>query len=269
MSGRLERAFERARAENRACLIIFVEASDPDSETTARMIPALGEAGADIVELGVPFSDPIADGPVIQRASERALLQGGGLRPSLSILKKVRSEGCEVPVVLFGYVNPVLAMGEDAFISEAREAGADGVLFTDLPPEEGAGLCRGLIREGLAPVNLLAPTSTEARIQKAVSITRGFLYLVSRPGVTGERKDLPAELPDLVARVKKVAGRLPVAVGFGIATPEHVRQAARLADGVVVGSVVVRCCEEAVLSGKDPVSEVTGLVRSLAGGLAR
>jgi tryptophan synthase alpha subunit len=206
---------------------------------------------------------------VIQRASERALAKGGGLRATLSVLREVRSSGCEVPVVLFGYYNPVLAMGEDVFISESKVAGVDGVLFTDLPAEEGAGFCRNLIAAGLSPVNLLAPTSTPARIRKAAAITRGFLYLVSRPGVTGEKKDLPSDLPALVARVKGVAKKLPVAIGFGISTPEHVKQAAALAEGVVVGSVVVKCVESAVREGRDAVIEAQRLVRSLVFALAR
>ncbi len=269
MSGRIRRAFESARTQDRACLVVFLEAGDPGLDVTRDLVVAVAKAGAGIIELGVPFSDPIADGPVIQRASERALKAGGGLRPTLKLVKELRADGFDTPIVLFGYVNPVLAMGEEAFLKEASAADIDGVLFTDLPPEEGAEFSEALVQKGIDPIFLLAPTSTPVRIRRAASLSRGFVYLVSRAGVTGERKDLPEDLPRLVERVREAENSLPVAIGFGISTPEHVQKAARLGDGVVVGSVVVREIEEAARKGEPVVERAVQLVESLRGALAR
>lgn len=264
---RIARAFARARGEGRAALVAFVEAGDPDLAATARLLPALAEAGADVVELGVPFSDPIADGPVIQRASERALAAGGGLSATLALAADARRRGVETPFVLFSYSNPILACGEEAFACRAAEAGIDGVLVTDLPPEEGRPLARLLVRRGLDPVYLLAPTSTDARMAAAAALSRGFVYLVSRAGVTGARTALPDDLPALVARTRRAAGGTPVAIGFGIGTPEQAKAAGKLADGVVVGSALVARGAEAAGRGEDPVEAVASLTRELAAAL--
>jgi tryptophan synthase alpha chain len=240
-----------------------VEAGDPDAATGERLLPALFDAGADVVELGVPFSDPIADGPVIQRASERALAGGGGLAATLDLVAAYRRSGGEGAIVLFSYFNPILAAGE-GFPARAAAAGADGVLVTDLPPEEGGPFAAELREAGLDPIYLLAPSSSPARIRRAVSLSRGFVYLVSRAGVTGVRTELPAGLDELAARVAPLARRLPVAVGFGISTPEQVAAAAALAGGVVVGSALVAAMESAVAAGGDPVREAAALVRRLA-----
>ncbi len=269
MTTRIGKAFARAKSGGRAALVVFAEAGDPDLGTTARLLPALAEAGADVVELGVPFSDPIADGPVIQRASERGLASGTSLAAVLGLLGRLRREGLGVAVVLFGYTNPVLAMGEESFVSRARAAGADGVLVTDLPAEEAGGLSRRLKTEGLDFVSLVAPTSGDARIRKAAGLSRGFLYLVSRAGVTGARAELAEGLEALVGRVRAQAPRLPVAVGFGISTPAQVAEVARIADGVVVGSALVSSMEDAVREQRDPVAAAAGLVRSLAAAARR
>ncbi len=262
--GRLDSAFVAAREAGRAALVVFVEAGDPDLATTARLLPALATAGADILEVGVPFSDPIADGVAIQRASERALASGTNLTRVLGLVASFRSEGHKTPVVLFSYSNPILAMGEDAFIERALAAGVDGVLLTDLPPEEGRGFARKLLAKRLSPVYLLAPTSTGSRMKAAANLSRGFVYLVSRAGVTGVRSSLPEGLGELVARVRANVAALPIAVGFGISDPDQVREAARLADGVVVGSAVVQASFEGVLAGRDPVEEASSLVARLA-----
>jgi tryptophan synthase alpha chain len=266
---RVGKAFARAAKESRAALIVFVEAGDPDLETTERLLPALEEAGADVVELGVPFSDPIADGPVIQRASERALAAGATLPAILESLARLRRDGLRVAVVLFGYANPILAMGEEPFARRARAAGADGVLVTDLPAEEAKGFARLVRREGLDFVSLVAPTSPDGRLRKAAALSRGFLYLVSRTGVTGARKELAEGLERLVGRVKAQSPRLPLAVGFGISTPSQVAVVARLAEGVVVGSALVSSMEDAVRESRDPVAAAAGLVRSLAAAARR
>ena len=269
MSGRIARAFTRAAREGRAALVVFVEAGDPSLEVTQRLLPALVEAGADVIELGVPFSDPIADGPVIQRASERSLAAGTRLSGVLDLVARARSGGLDVPVVLFGYANPVLAMGEAAFASRAAEAGVDGALVTDLPPEEGRPFASTLRATRLDPIFLLAPTSPPRRVKIVGRLSRGFVYVVSRPGVTGVRADVPEGLAELVSRVKAGVGRLPVAVGFGISTPEQVAAVARLADGVVVGSAVVLAMEGAVSAGEDPVAAAAALVRRLSAATGR
>jgi tryptophan synthase alpha chain len=269
VSGRISRAFGRAAREGRSALVVFVEAGDPSLEVTERLLPALAEAGADVVELGVPFSDPIADGPAIQRASERGLAAGARLLNVIGLLGRARAGGLDVPVVLFGYANPVLAMGEVAFASRAARAGADGALVTDLPPEEGRAFARTLRSARLDPIFLLAPTSPPHRIETVGRLSRGFVYVVSRPGVTGVRSDVPEGLPELVARVRAGVGRLPVAVGFGISTPEQVSAVARLADGVVVGSAVVLAMEGAAAGGEDPVEAASALVRELAAATGR
>jgi tryptophan synthase alpha chain len=266
---RIGKAFARAAAENRAALVVFVEAGDPDLATTARLLPALAEAGADVVELGIPFSDPIADGPVIQRASERSLASGTTLAGVLDLLARLRREGLAVAVVLFGYVNPILAMGEELFTRRAKEAGADGVLLTDLPFEEAKPFARRLRKAGIDFVSLVAPTSPDERLRKAGALSRGFLYLVSRTGVTGARAELSEGLPALVGRVKAQAPRLPLAVGFGISTPGQAASVALLADGVVVGSAVVSSSEDAVREGRDPVAAAAERVRSLAAAVRR
>ena len=269
MSGRISRAFARASRDGRAALVVFVEAGDPSLEVTERLLPALADAGADVIELGVPFSDPIADGPAIQRASERGLASGARLGAVLDLVSGARARGLDLPVVLFGYANPVLAMGETAFATRAAAAGVDGALVTDLPPEEGAAFAATLRSARLDPVFLLAPTSPPRRVRVVGRLSRGFVYVVSRPGVTGVRADVPEGLGELVARVREGVGRLPVAVGFGISTAEQVSAVARLADGVVVGSAVVLAIEAAAAAGKDPVGAAAALVRRLAAATGR
>ena len=269
MSGRISRAFARASREGRAALVVFVEAGDPSLEVTGRLLPALAGAGADVIELGVPFSDPIADGPAIQRASERALASGTRLSGVLDLVEGARAGGLDTPLVLFGYANPVLAMGEAAFATRAAAAGVDGALVTDLPPEEGSAFASTLRAARLDPVFLLAPTSPARRVATVRRLSRGFVYVVSRAGVTGVRADVPEDLGDLVARVRAGVGKLPVAVGFGISTPAQVAAVSRLADGVVVGSAVVLAMERASGAGRDPVAAAADLVRALAAATGR
>lgn len=269
MRTRIGKAFAHAAREGRAALVVFVEAGDPDLDTTARLLPALAVAGADVIELGIPFSDPIADGPVIQRASERALASGTTLAATLDLLARLRHEGLEAAVVLFGYANPVVAMGEEAFARRAKGAGADGVLLTDVPSEEAGAFVRPLRKEGIDVVSLVAPTSPDERLRKAGALSRGFLYLVSRTGVTGARPELAEGLVELIGRVKAQAPRRPLAVGFGISTAEQAAAVARLAEGVVVGSALVSAMEDAVREGVDPVVAAAAQVRTLAAAMRR
>jgi tryptophan synthase alpha chain len=214
-----------------------VTAGDPDLATTAALVPALAAAGADLVELGVPFSDPVAEGPTIQRSSERALAAGASLRRVLELVKGLRPR-LEVPLVLMGYANVFLTMGEARFAEAAAAVGVDGVICVDLPPEEGPELRAELAARGVDSILLAAPTTTPARLAMLARETRGFLYCVSLTGVTGARNQLARGIEEQVARVR-AASEIPVCVGFGVSTPEHARELARFADGVVVGSALV------------------------------
>jgi len=238
MSGRIKEAFAAARKARRAALVTYVTAGDPDLDRTVTIARALRRGGADVLELGVPFTDPIADGPTNQAAAERALASGTTLEGVLRAVREIRGLGEDLPIVLFTYANPVLRYGVDRFAVEAAAAGVDGVLFTDVPVEELGRVRRPLLDAGLDPVMLVAPTSTKERIKAASKAGRGFLYLVSRTGVTGARSDLDQELEPMLRAVRKLSS-LPVAVGFGISTPGQVETVARLADGVVVGSAIV------------------------------
>ena len=234
---RIEKKFETLRRDGRKAFIPYITAGDPDLETTARLILELERRGADIIELGVPFSDPMADGPVIQRASERALRSGTSARDCLSLVRRVR-ESSEVPIVLFTYLNPLLSLGPDKVGERLRDAGVDGVLATDLVPEEAGDALESVRRAGIDTVFLIAPTSTDERIRLVSEATSGFVYAISRTGVTGVRQSLSDAAASLVARARRHTD-LPVAVGFGISTPEQVSEVWRHADAAVVGSRIV------------------------------
>ncbi len=257
---RITAAFEKARREGRAALIAYLTAGDPTANATVALARALDRAGADVLELGVPFSDPIADGPVLQRAAERALRSGTTLTGVFEIGRRIRGE-TGLALVLFTYLNPLLRAGIARAAQRAREAGFDGVLVTDLPPEEAGEYREALRSTGLDTIFLVSPTSTPSRMDAAARLSSGFLYVVSRSGTTGARRELPSDLPETVRRARRAARSLPIAVGFGIATPRVAATAARLADGVVVGSALVRAAEEA---GDRREEAVGALARSLA-----
>jgi tryptophan synthase alpha chain len=261
---RLREQFARARAEARKALVIYLTAGDPDTATSQRLMIAAAEAGADVIEVGVPWSDPSADGPAIQLAMYRALEAGGGLARSLEICAGLREACPDVGIVLFGYANPIVVTGPEVFALKARDAGADAVLCVDYPPDEDAELTTALARQGLDLVPLLAPTSTPARIAVAAAAAGGFIYYVSLTGITGTKL---ADLEDPRAKVEEIrqasGGKLPVVVGFGIRTPAAARAVAGFADGVVVGSAAVELIDRAVAAGRDPVPELAAFVRSL------
>lgn len=234
---RISDAFRSARKQGRAAFIPYVTAGDPNLERTVEIALALERAGADVLELGVPFSDPMADGPTNQRAAERALANGTNLGRVLEVVREVRVRS-QLAVVLFTYANPVVRFGIERFSRQAAASGVDGVLFTDVPAEEMAGFRRPLRAARLDAIMLVTPTSKRARMKATAKFGDGFLYLVSRTGVTGAQKDLDHELAANVATARK-ASRLPVAVGFGISTPDQVSKVAAIADGVVVGSAIV------------------------------
>lgn len=255
---RITRRFDDLRRAGDLGLVAYLTAGDPTLEATERLVAALAEAGADVVELGVPFSDPLADGPTIQRASERALRSGTTLAGVLGLVRKLRKK-TEVPLVLFSYFNPVLQMGLSTFADEAAAAGADGVLITDLTPEEADDYRHAVASRGLDTIFLAAPTSTDARLVRIAESSTGFLYLISRTGVTGVREALPEDLPALVRRSRRVTS-LPIAVGFGISLPGHVSILGGLADAAVVGSVLVEEIERAA-SLDEAASAVAARIR--------
>jgi tryptophan synthase alpha chain len=246
-------------ANGRKALIAFITAGDPSFDRTVEIAVALELAGVDVLELGVPFSDPLADGPVIQRASERALRAGATLSGVLDCARRIR-ERSGLPIVLFSYLNPLLRYGLERLARDARGAGVDGVLVTDLPPEEAAEWLSIARAAQLDTVFLAAPTSPDERLRRIADASRGFVYAISRTGVTGEREALSSDAAPLVARVKSLTSE-PVALGFGISTPEQVRAAAAVADGVVVGSALVRFLEE------HPDGELRAFVTPLRGAL--
>jgi tryptophan synthase alpha chain len=234
---RITDAFKIARREERAAFVPYVTAGDPTLERTVEVAGALESAGADVLELGVPFSDPMADGPTNQRAAERALAAGTSLKRILEVVREIR-ERSQLAIVLFTYANPVVRFGIERFAEQAAASGVDGVLFTDVPAEEMKHFRPALKSAHLDAIMLVTPTSTKGRMKAAAKFGGGFLYLVSRTGVTGAQQGLDRELETNVEKARK-ASRLPVAVGFGISTPEQVAKVAAIADGVVVGSAIV------------------------------
>ena len=255
--------FERLRADGRTGLVTFVTAGDPDMERSAAILETLDRAGADVLEVGIPFSDPLADGPVIQRASERALAAGATLASSLDLVARVRPR-IEAAVVVFSYANPVLAMGLEDFARRAAGAGVDGVLVLDLPIEEADELRDALAPAGIDPIFLLSPTTTDLRLRRAAELGRGFLYGISRLGVTGQRDAVAAGARALAERIRGVTD-LPIALGFGISRPEHVAEVGRWADAAVVGSGLVDTIARAS-KGPDLEATVDRYVRWLKGG---
>jgi tryptophan synthase alpha chain len=262
LASRLSAAFDRIRAEKRTGLVTYVTAGDPDLSRSADILCGLDRAGADVLEVGIPFSEPLADGPVIQRATERALAAGATASGVLDLVKHVR-EGVKAPIVLFTYANPVLRMGIDTFGDRAREAGVDGVLVLDLPIEEAGGFRDAMAARDIDMIFLLSPTTTDVRLKDAARLGRGFLYGISRLGVTGTR-DTVADGAEALAGRMRAATSLPIALGFGISSPAHVRQIGKFADAAVVGSGLVGVIAEA---GKSPdlVERVESYVRWLRG----
>lgn len=241
-TSRIQEKFRQLQEARAKGLVIYITAGDPSLEATGSLLEAAQNGGADIIELGIPFSDPLADGPVIQRASERALAGGTTLSKVLRMLPEWRRR-VQAPIVLFTYYNPILQYGLEKFAHEASEAGADGVLALDLSPEESASYIETMRKWNLDTVFLAAPTSTDERLQRVANASTGFLYLIARAGVTGERNQISESTWPLVERVRKIT-QLPLAVGFGLSTPEQIRAVEELADAAVVGSAIVRRIEE-------------------------
>jgi len=259
---RITDAFAAVQASGRPGLVAYVTAGDPSLDRTVDILITLGANGADVLEVGVPFSDPLADGPVIQRASERALKSGTTLKKTLDMIRRHRAE-IAAPIVLFTYANPIVRMGEAAFARAAADAGVDGVLVLDLPVEEARSFRQRLVDADLDPIFLLSPTTSDERIRQSAELGRGFLYVISRLGVTGARERLGADAEPLVRRIR-VHSKLPLALGFGISRPEHVAEVGRWADAAVVGSALVNVIAEHGASS-DLVDRVGAYARWLKG----
>jgi tryptophan synthase alpha chain len=262
LGSKLADTFSRIKAERRPGLVTYTTAGDPDLARSGAILEALDRAGADVLEVGVPFSDPLADGPVIQRATERALAAGGSLRAALTLIGQVRPR-ISAPIVVFSYANPLLRMGLEAFAAEAARVGVNGVLALDLPIEEAGGFRDTLSARGVDTIFLLSPTTTDARIRKAAELGSGFLYGISRLGVTGARDRVASGAEALVRRIR-VYTALPIALGFGISRPEHVAEVGAYADAAVVGSALVSVIAEAGAS-PDLIDRVEQYVRWLRG----
>lgn len=258
----IQETFASLKRAGRGGFIPFITAGDPDIATTELLLIELAAAGADIIELGIPFSDPVADGEVIQRASERALRKGVTLEDVLKCAARAKQH-INVPIVLFSYFNPLLKFGEDRLAKEAKRAGVDGVLVTDLIPEEAQRWTEKLVQFDLDPIFLVAPTTSDERLARIAQQASGFIYAVSRAGVTGAQDELSRDAEALVKRVRPVSA-LPVAVGFGISTAEQVREVWRFADAAVIGSAIVREIEK-LADSRDLVKDVGNLARSLVG----
>ncbi len=259
-TSRIERRFRTLADAGELGLVAYITAGDPSLDATEKIVLAAAKAGADVIELGVPFSDPVADGPTIQRASERALRSGTTLAGVLDLVRQLRAQ-TDVPSVIFSYFNPILQMGLEKFGDRAAAAGADGVLATDLTPEEAGDYRAAMRARALDTIFLAAPTSTDERLARIAEASSGFLYLISRMGVTGAREALPEDLPMLARRVRKFT-KLPLAVGFGISQPAHVSVLGGIADAAVVGSAIVAEIEKAA-GADDAASRVAALIGTL------
>ena len=260
---RIDARFAALKAEGRAGFVSYVMAGDPDAETTLRILQGLPGAGADIIELGLPFSDPMAEGPPIQRAARRALAAGMTLVGTLDLVRRFRQGDQATPLILMGYLNPILSRGYPRFAAEAAQAGADGLIVVDCPPEEADALADALDAAGVSLIRLATPTTDDARLKVVASRTSGFVYYVSVAGVTGAKEADADAVAPAVVRVRAATG-LPVAVGFGIRTPERAAAVARIADAAVVGSALVDEIAGAIEAGTDPAPPVLALARDLA-----
>ena len=270
MSTRIEKRFAALKKESRAALVTFTMAGDPDYETSLAITKALPKAGADIIELGMPFTDPMADGPAIQAAGLRALKSGQRMTKTLTLVREFRKGDDETPIVLMGYYNPIYIYGNERFLADAKAAGVDGLIVVDLPPEEDEELCLPAIKAGLNFIRLATPTTDDKRLPTVLTNTSGFVYYVSITGITGAAAPDTAKVTTAVARIKRHT-KLPVAVGFGVKTAENARAIAEGADGVVVGSALVDALRQSLDAGgkasAGTVKAVTGLVSALAQGV--
>jgi tryptophan synthase alpha chain len=264
---RIDRRFAALKAEGRAALVCFITAGDPDLETSKAILNGLPKAGADVIELGMPFSDPMADGPAIQASSLRALKAGHTMKKTLEMVREFRKSDADTPIVLMGYYNPIYVYPGEAFLDDAAAAGVDGLIVVDVPPEADDELCLPAVERGLNFIRLATPTTDDKRLKTVLKNTSGFLYYVSITGITGAASANPDDVQLQVARLKR-ATTLPVAVGFGVRTPEQARALAKGADGVVVGSALVRAIETSLTQDGKAAGNTAAAVLSLVEGLS-
>jgi len=267
IGGRIQARFAELARMNRAGFVAYVMAGDPDGATALKILEGLPAAGADLIELGMPFSDPMADGPPVQRAALRALAAGTTLEGVLELARRFRRTDTTTPIVLMGYLNPIVGMGYETFAARAAAAGIDGLIAVDCPPEEADPLADALDREGVDLIRLATPTTDDARLAIVARRTRGFVYYVSIAGVTGVKAAVATDVAPAVARVRAASG-LPVAVGFGIRTPDQAAAIARVADAVVVGSALVDAIAAAIAEGDDPAVRVLAAAAALGDAIA-
>jgi tryptophan synthase alpha chain len=267
---RIDRRFAALKEEGRAALVTFTMAGDPDRDTALAILKALPASGADVIELGMPFTDPMADGPAIQAAGLRALNAGQDMKRTLALIRDFRRGDDATPVVLMGYYNPIYVYGPERFLADAKSAGVDGLIVVDLPPEEDAELCLPTLKAGLNFIRLATPTTDDKRLPTVLKNTSGFVYYVSITGITGSAAPDPGKVKEAVARIKRHT-KLPICVGFGVRTAEQARAIAQAGDGVVVGSALVDAVRQSLDANgkatKATVSSVTTLVRALADGV--
>lgn len=267
MTTRLEARFAKCKAENRAALVTYVMAGDPDARTSAEILARLPAAGSDVIEFGLPFSDPMADGPAIQLAGQRALAGGQNVHRTLEMIATFRKSDADTPIILMGYYNPIYVYGVDAFLADANAAGVDGLIIVDLPPEMDEELCLPALKAGIAFIRLATPTTDDKRLPTVLTNTSGFVYYVSITGITGAATPQFDKVAQAVKRIKQHTA-LPVAVGFGVKTPEHAEAIAKGADGVVVGSAIIdamrKTLDDAGRATAGTVEAATGLVSSLS-----
>jgi tryptophan synthase alpha chain len=266
-TGRIDRRFAALRKEGRAALVTFTMAGDPDYATSVAMLKALPQAGADVIELGMPFTDPMADGPAIQAAGLRALRAGQTVKKTLAAVRDFRGGDDATPIVLMGYYNPIYIYGVDRFLADAKAAGVDGLIVVDLPPEEDSELCLPALKAGLNFIRLATPTTDEKRLPTVLTNTSGFVYYVSITGITGAAAPDGGKVAAAVARIKRHT-QLPVCVGFGVRTAAHARAIAEGADGVVVGSALVEAVRQSLGPDGKPTSKTVAAVTDLARALA-
>ena len=270
MTGRIDRRFAALRKEGRAALVTFTMAGDPDFETSLAILKDLPKAGADVVELGMPFTDPMADGPAIQAAGLRALKAGQNVKKTLAEVREFRNGDDTTPLVLMGYYNPIYIYGVESFLADAKAAGVDGLIVVDLPPEEDTELCLPAVKAGFNFIRLATPTTDDKRLAAVLTNTSGFVYYVSITGITGAAAPDASKVATAVARIKRHTA-LPVCVGFGVRTAAHARAIAEGADGVVVGSALVEAVRNSLGTDSKPtaatIPAVTGLVHELAAGV--
>ena len=262
---RIDKKFQELRDQGAKAFMPYLCAGDPTPELTSKLLLTLEEAGADLIELGVPFSDPIADGPTVQRASERALTHHISLQQILEIVASLRTQ-TDIPIALMSYYNPIFRMGEDVFCKAAQDAGVDGVIIPDLPPEQAQSLLEIAPRYNLATIFLVAPTSPPERMRLIASVSTGFIYCVSVTGVTGARAVLSDEIAPMIAELRKHTDK-PISVGFGVSTPDQATQIAGIADGVIVGSAIVNVIEEHINDEARLLTAVKQFASDLAGGV--